>query len=128
MLNDETLKAAIHATVAKQIIEGLGTEARDALLLKSMTAALTDYTFRNAVEKVVAEEAMKVAAQVVQSDEWHRRITEAIKAGFDDYLINLRAATQRMAQEMMHGTQGVDAYSRWPGKVLGQWPKKMGPV
>lgn len=120
-MNDETLNAAIQTSVAKQIIEGLGTEARHALLVKSMTKALTEYHFTSAVEKVVASRAMEIASELVTLDDWSNRITQAIRAGFDDYLADLRMATRESAKTWIHGTEGHYGGS---GRVLGHWPRK----
>lgn len=123
MLDDEALKTAIHATVARQILEGLGTEARDALIVQSMTKVLTDYRFLSAVNEVVSDKAKRVAAELVESEDWDGRIRTTIRAGFDDYLVSLRMATTEMLKESMHGREGT--YGS-PGRVLGHWPKPSG--
>lgn len=120
MIDNESLNAAIHATIAKQILEGLGTEARDALVLKAMTRTLSDYSFASAVNKVVSDKAARVVAELVESDEWTRRITDTVREGFEGYLISLRAAVTEEVKEMMHGRQGSYGSA---GRVLGNWPK-----
>lgn len=115
------IKEAIHASIAKAILDGLDTEARDAILQKSISSSIGDYKFRHGVEEVVAEKAKQVVAELVESYEWENKITEAIRAGFDDYLANLRSAIPGVLALAMHGRDG-DGYSRQTAAILKCWP------
>ena len=121
LLDDKQIQQAIHATVAKTILDGLDTEHRDALLQKSIVATIDGYDFRNAVSKVAAEKAAAVAEKRMQSEEWTRRIEEAIRGGFDDYLTNLRAAIPGALAAMLHGKPGSYASA---ADILRCWPEK----
>ena len=119
---EEVIQAAVHASIAKTILEGLDTSARDAILQKSIASALKDYTFRSSVETVVAAKAAKVVAELVETDEWDTRITETIKAGFEDYLANLKAAIPGVITLSLHGKDG-GGYSSQSAHILKCWPK-----
>ena len=119
-MNDERIKEAIHAVIAKTILEGIDTEARDALLQKSITDAISDYSFRVAIEKVVAEKAKAVVSEMVETEEWTLAIEGAIRAGFDGYIRNLRIATEKLLKVQFHGKDGSYASS---GNVLRCWPE-----
>lgn len=125
-ITDESVKEAIHATIAKQILDGLDTSARDAILQKSIREALTDWKFRGAVQDVVNDKASEVAAELVNSPEWSARIKDTISRGFDDYLESLRVAMQNTLREAMHGKGGSNTYDRFPAKILAHWPEKPG--
>ena len=124
LLDNKQIKAAIHATVAKSILDGLDTKIRDALLQKSIVDTIDSYDFRNAVSKVAAEKAAAVAEKMMESEEWTSRIEEAVRAGFDDYLSNLRAAIPDAIKAMLHGKSGsyssaADILRCWPDKAKG---------
>lgn len=120
LINDAELKDALHATIAKQILDGLDDTHRDALLQKSLIAVVKDYGFKNAIEKVAAEKAAKVAVGLMETDEWSQRVEQAIRDGFDDFLLQLRAAIPKAMKKTFHGTEGN--YSSCGG-VLNCWPK-----
>lgn len=119
---DEQIKEAVKLTIAQTILEKLPTDARDALLQKAIADTIGRHDFRNAVSKVAAEKAASVAAEMVESDEWHQSITEAINNGFHDYLVELRAAVPTMLKEMMHGKDG-SSFSTRVADILRSWPK-----
>lgn len=121
-MNEAAITEAVHASIAKTILEGLDTEARDAILQKSITAAIGDYKFRHSIEEVVASKASRVVAELVESEDWESRITEAIRSGFEDYLNNLRAAIPGVIALSLHGKNG-DGYSKQVAAILGRWPK-----
>ena len=120
LIDDKQIQQAIHATVAKSILDGLDTDHRDALLQKSIIATIESYDFRNAVGKVAAEKAAAVAEGMMESEDWSRRIEEAIRAGFDDYLANLRAAIPEALKGMLHGKPGSYPST---GSILSCWPQ-----
>lgn len=124
-MNEEAITKAVHASIAKTILEGLDTSARDAILQKSIAKALSDYTFQHGVQEVVADKARRVVAELVESDEWESRITETIRSGFEDYLKNLRSAIPGVLALSLHGKEG-DGYSKQVAAILGQWPKMKG--
>ena len=113
-MNETAITEAIHASVAKTILEGLDTEARDAILQKSITAAICDYKFRHRIEDVVA-------AKLVEAEDWESRITEAIRSGFEDYLSSLRVAIPGVIALSLHGKDG-NGYSKQVAAILGRWP------
>lgn len=121
ILNDKQIQQAIHATVAKSILDGLDTEHRNALLQKSIVATIEGYDFRNAVGKVAAEKAAAVAERMMESEAWTERIEQAIRGGFDDYLANLREAIPDALGTMLHGKPGSYASA---GSILSCWPDK----
>lgn len=121
LLDDKQIKEAIHATVAKSILAGLDSEHRDALLQKSIVATIDSYDFRNAVSKVAAEKAAAVAKSMMESEDWTQRIEEAIRAGFEDYLTNLREAIPDAIKAMLHGKSSTYSSS---ADILRCWPEK----
>lgn len=124
-ITDESVREAIHTTISKQILEGLDTSSRDAILQKSITEALKDWKFRGAVADVVNNKAREVAAELVNSKEWTEEIRTTIQLGFEDYLKNLRIATQKTLLEAMHGKDGTSTYDRAPAKLLAVWPESI---
>lgn len=120
LIDDADLKAALHATIAKQILDGLDTSHRDALLQKSLVDVVKDYSFKNAIEKVAADKAAKVAMVLLDSEEWSQRVEQAICDGFDDFLLQLRAAIPKAMKKAIHGTEGNYGGC---GSVLNCWPK-----
>jgi hypothetical protein len=120
LLEDADLRAALHATIAKQILDGLDATHRDALLQKSLVDVVKDYSFKNAIEKVAAEKAATVALGLMQSEEWSQRVEQAIRAGFEDFLGQLRAAIPKAMKKTFHGAEGNYGGC---GAVLNCWPK-----
>lgn len=120
-MDNKSITEAVHASIAKTILDGLDTDARDAILQKSIADSIGGYTFRNEVEKVVADKARRVVTELVESDEWETKITEAIRAGLDDYLSNLRAAVPGVIALSLHGKDG-DGYSKQTAAILRCWP------
>jgi hypothetical protein len=122
MMNDEQVEAAIYATIAKHILDGLNSNHRDTLLQTAIANTIKSYDFRNAIDKVAAGRAAEVAAEMMKSDEWEERIRLAIEAGFTDYLLNLQKAIPAAMQKMMHGKDG-GTYGTCAAELLRCWPK-----
>lgn len=120
LIDDADLKEALHATIAKQILEGLDATHRDALLEKSLIAVVKDYGFRSAIEKVAADKAAKVAMVLLDSEEWSERVEQTIRDGFEDFLLQLRAAIPDAMRRTFHGKDGQYGGC---GSVLNCWPK-----
>ena len=119
-MDEETLKSAVWASIAKTILEGLDTEARDALLEKSIQKSIKDYAFSGEVSKVVADKARRVVLELVETEDWERRITEAIRSGFNTYISNLERAIPNVISLSMHGELG-DSYSKRSAAILKCW-------
>jgi hypothetical protein len=122
-MDKHAIEAAIHATVAREILNGLDTEARDALLQKSITDALTDYSFRKSVGDVVSAKAAQIAAELVETDEWQAAIREHIKGGFDKYLAQLDQGMLKGFKRLLHGNSSGNSYDRNPALILSDWPE-----
>ena len=120
MINDETLKEVVHATIAKQILAGLDTTHRDALLQNTLVDVIKDFRFTCAIEKVAAEKASEVAAKLIESEEWTQRVEQAIRDDFEDFLTQLRVAIPEALKQSFHGKQGNYGGC---GAVLNCWPK-----
>lgn len=120
VLDDKKITEALHAVVAKSILEGLDTEHRDALLQRSIAETIAKWDFRDAVSKVAAQKAADAAKEMMKSEDWTRRVEQAIRDGFDDYLKNLRAAIPEALTGMLHGKSGT-----YPsvGSILSCWPQ-----
>lgn len=116
---DDNIKEAVHAVIAQQILAGLDTTHRDALLAKSITEAIKSYEFRNAVSKVVSEKAAEIAVHMV--DQRQSDIAQAIHDGFELYLQRLSVATANMLTKAMHGEGGT--YQR-AASLLAYWPQE----
>lgn len=115
-ISDET-RAAVHALLAKQILEGLGAEHRDAILAASITKALAGYDFHNAIQKVVAAEAEKVVTEMLAGNYWQGRLRESVLSALQHYLNQLPGAVLAAVTETMHGEQRSGGYDRC-GTVL----------
>ncbi len=124
MLDKEAINTAIRDTIAKTVLEGLDNSTRNAILQESITKALTDYRFTSAINDIVAEKARRVTADLVESRDWSERIKATIEAGFNDYLVNLRAAIPQMLAQGMHGREHKDSYYAQSGQILKCWPKE----
>lgn len=122
-MDKHAIEAAIHATVAREILNGLDTDARDALLHKSIVEALTDYSFRKAVGEVVSAKAVQIAAELVETEEWQTAIRERIKCGFEKYLSQLDQGMSKGFKRLLHGNSGSNSYDRNPAMILSDWPE-----
>ena len=103
-IDNAVIEKAITNQIAEQILKGIETEHRDELLKKSIVEALTHYKFSYGIAEVVSERAKEIVAEMVKTDDWSNRIEQAIREGFEQYIINLKDATQRVLMEGMHGT------------------------
>lgn len=120
-MDDKLITEAVHASIAKSVLESLDTEVRDAILQKSIVEAIGDFRFRSRVDEVVAEKAGRVVSELVEPEEWSARITAAIQAGFEDYLKNLRQAIPGVLGLALHGKEGD--YDRRTAAILRCWPR-----
>jgi len=120
---DEQVAEAVRATIAQQILASIDTTARDAILAKSIREAITDYTFKHAIEKAAADKAAEVVKELLASESWTIKIRQTILNGFDDYLKNLRAALPAALIKMLHGDNS-SSYDRSAGHILAVWPVK----
>jgi hypothetical protein len=118
MLDDERIKAAINAAVAKQIIESISPEARDAVIMKSMLRVLEEYDFRSNIRDVMVEKAKTIAERLIETEQWSERVEAAVRVGFERMLVKLSSATEEALKRAICGTPG-----RYPtaGLVLSCW-------
>lgn len=117
--------AAIHATIAGEILAKLDTADREVLLQQSIANVIGGYDFQQAVSKVVAKKAAEVVAGMVATPEWEQSITKAVNNGFHDYLTELRSAVPIMLKEVLHGKDGsAGYYSTKVAEILRYWPQK----
>lgn len=79
LLNEKEMEESVRAVIAGQIIQAIGTDARDAILTKSVKSALTDYNFKASIEKAVCENASKVAFEMLNSVEFQTQIESAVR-------------------------------------------------
>lgn len=119
---DEQVAEAVRLTIAEKILASLDTSARDAILAKSITEAITTYDFRRQIEKVAADRAVQVVSELLKTEDWTIKIRQAIVGGFEDYLKNLRAALPETLKRMLHGKDGSSSYDRSAGSILADWP------
>lgn len=117
-IEDGVLKDAIAKAVAAQILSNLTQEHRDQFMVRSLTAALEEWQVTRSIEEVVAEEAKRVAADMVKEQDWQDQITSAVDAGLRSYLLKLPAAVEAALTEAMNGREGKDSYDRAGGLVL----------
>ena len=121
-MDNEAIESAIRDSIAKTILEGIDTAARDALLQKTIKDVIGSYSFRSAVESVVAEKAASVVSELVDTDDWNNRIIQVIREGFEVYLRQLKSAIPKVIAATIHGTDG-EMYSRQVASILKTWPK-----
>ena len=122
MDTNELVKEAMYSSIAKTILEGVDTTARDAIIQRSIESALKDYQFKQAVEKVAAKRAEEIAEELLKGPEWTALIQEAIRRGFNNYLINLERAVSGSLIEMLHGVASTDTYKSRGAYLLAKWP------
>lgn len=122
-MDDKAIRDAIHASVAKSILATMDQEACNALLEKSIASALQSYDLRAAVQAVVAEKAVQVVSELMQSDEWDLRITEAMQAGFELYISELHRAIPQLMIESFHGKLD-GSYGTRAGQILSKFTPK----
>jgi hypothetical protein len=89
-VSNEAIENAVVASIAGQILQGIGAEHRDAIMQRSIEEALKSWSVRNAVEKAVALRAAEIAADLCRTDEWGKRIEETLRAGFEAYLASVK--------------------------------------
>lgn len=110
---DKSVKDAMALNMAKSILDNLPDDKKNAIFLEAIAKSLESYSFRNEVEKIVAEEGLAVITRLLQEDPTYReRIAAAVKSGFDAYVNKLPAATEALFVEMMHGKDEGSGYSR----------------
>ena len=119
---EDSVKEITLQALSAQILAALDSDKRDALLERAIKSSLTSYDFKTAVEKIVADEARGIVAEMMKTPEYQDRIRAAIRAGFDLYEQNLVIATEKAMQIVMHGTTGKNSYYEKPGRVLNCWP------
>lgn len=120
LVNEAVVEQAIHATIAKQILEGLDTTSRDAILAKALVDIVKGYNFREAISQVAAAKAAEVATELMATEDWTGRVEQAIRDGFEEYLSQLRAAIPEAMKKTFSGQAGSYGSA---GSVLQCWPK-----
>ena len=125
MITDKEVNEAVLASISKQILEGLNTSARDAILAKSISAALTDYSFKEAIKNTVAQKAIEAAEIILKSDKMRDEIIDAVEVGIESLMKKLPEAVELALIEAILGIEGNDSYSKRPSLILKHL--KMGP-
>lgn len=115
MLSEEAMNKVLSQTIAKQLLESLGDEDREAFLARGIEAALKDYHVKQAVQEVVAAEARRRAEMLMKTERWGQRVAQAVEKGVQRVVDRLPAAFEAMIIEGMCGTDGT--YGRG-GKLL----------
>lgn len=126
LIDEPIVRDAVQAVIAKQILAGLDTEHRDAILTNAIQTALRSWQTISGVERVVSERAVQVARELCETEDWTNRIRQVIRDGFADYLRSLRVAMPRAVRESMHGKKGNSSYDTKEGMILGHWPREIG--
>lgn len=98
------VKEAIRQTIAKQILDNLNTDARDALVLESMEKVLETFDVQHAIRSAAAERALEIARELYKTEEWSKKIADEIRQGFQDYLNQMRKQLTAGMIKFMHGT------------------------
>ena len=80
-MDDTAIKEAVHASIAKTILDGLDTEARDAILQKSISDSIGGYTFRKKWRRLLLTKPGKSSRSWSNQVEWETKITDAIRGG-----------------------------------------------
>jgi len=96
---------AVRTTLAAKILTEIKTEHRDALLAKSITEALGDYSFKSALEKTVAEEAAKAAQILLRTEKWEKKIAQAVQEGCDKFISLLPDAVYSLLKKTFAGDE-----------------------
>ncbi len=110
LISDKQLSDAIATTVAKQILETITQEHRDAMLMKSITEALKSWQVNHKIEDIVAKRAGEVAEELLQDNLWGDRIIAAVQDGFDLYIQVLPQAVKESLVEAFHGKERSGSY------------------
>lgn len=121
---DEKVQEAIRTTIAAEILKGIDSEARNTILQKSIVEALKDYSFKNAIEKVVVDRAIQAAKEMVESDEVGNKIDQAVTKAVDDFTNKLPTAVHAALLEALFGKDNNSSYDRGPGLVLKHMKKE----
>jgi hypothetical protein len=116
MLDNEQIQQAIRTTIAAEILKGIDTDARNALLQASITKTLTEYSFSTAISKIVCARAEEVAGDMVKSGAASAEITAAVRKGMDLFIARLPEAVCKALTEAFAGESGT--YGRGPGLIL----------
>lgn len=110
---DKSVKDAMALNMAKSILDNLPDDKKNAIFLEAIAKSLESYSFRNEVEKIVADEGTAVIKKLLQEDPTYReRVVAAVKSGFDKYVDKLSVATEALFIEMMHGKDEGSGYTR----------------
>ena len=119
-MNDETLKEAIRTPVARDILDAMSPETVTALLEKSIVEVIKSFRVTNAIADAAAERANAIAKELMERDEWKKRVEETIQGRFEQYLERLRTATDAMLKKAFHGR---NEYPESAAVILRHWPE-----
>jgi len=102
-MTPEEIKSAVRDTIAAQILEGLDTETRDALLQEAIVKTIGSWEIRSEIRDVIAEKARERAAEIMATDAYAKKLARAVKQGCEDCLKTLRASTCEAVSELFVG-------------------------
>ena len=111
-LDDEEIERAIRQQIASELLKSLTPECRDAILTKSITAALSEWSFTHAVEGTVAERARELAAEMIKSSYWTEKIAQAVAVGMGSFVARVPAAVEAACVQMVAGKKSTGTYDR----------------
>lgn len=114
---DQVTKDAVSKLIAQQILAGIGTEHRDAILAKSIEGALRDWSVKSSIEKVVAAEASVVVVEILKDRQYQDMIASICEDALREYLVEMRSAVKNSIDEFFLGRDG-DTYNRAPSPLL----------
>ena len=123
-MDDKLISQAVRDTIARDILKGISQDDRDAIIARSITAALGDYDFKRAIEKTVTAEAEKTALKLLATHEWSQKIAAAVRGAVNNVLAILPDAVEATFIEALAGKPG-DTYNRQPGALLEHLRKRM---
>ena len=100
---DKVTCEAMSQVIAKQILDGLDTDKRDALLQKSIEAVIKDYSFRRAIEETVCEKATEKARELMNTEKFSILVSTAISEGANEFIRDLREAMSAGMSRLLVG-------------------------
>lgn len=118
MIDKDSIHEAVMKLMAKEILEKIQTEHRDAILTKSITKALSDWAVEHEIQKAIADRATAVVNEMLQEPHWKDKIVSKVLEGLNKYTDTLPDAIQSCLIEAFHGKRGDSTYDVNCGGIL----------
>ena len=114
------VQEVIRTHLASHILESIPTEQRDAMLVESLTRAINDYSFRQAIENAIGQKVQELALKIIERPEYQERLVAAAEDAVQDLLRDIPEALRMSLVSSIHPGSGTYASPRSVGYCFGE--------